>query len=250
MYFINKEDKKLNFTKRKSHADTKKWMHQIEERSKDANIEANRMVHYATQFLKEEATIWWKMQHAINDHQGMISCEEFKEFLLQSRLVTRIPKTQEVEVPKQSACTIYGEVGHTSKEHRDQCPYFEGSHPSEECPTSEVTCFLCKGTNHNPSKCHLYPIVKQVNQQVRDGLCHVMLSLPRKRKDLSKVISFKCHNPGHYAVGCQEQDNVAGKDENNDGNGNRCSNKKPKKDPSQVTCYKCGETGHYKSNCP
>src|SRR4051812_41905979 len=145
---------------------------------------------------------------------------------------------------------VCGEIGHTSKEHRDQCPYCEESHPSEECPTSQVTCFLCEGTNHNPSQCHLYPIVQQVNEQVRDGMCHGMLSLPRKRKDLSKVICFKCHNLGHYAVDCREQDNVSGKDENNDGDGNTCINKKPKKDPSQLTCYKCGETGHYASNCP
>src|SRR3954464_12978571 len=108
MDHINKKDKELNFTKRKSHTDAKKWIHQVEERMKNANIQANRMVHYATQFLKDEAATWWEMQHAINDHQGMISWEEFKEVLLQSRLVTRIPKTQEVEVPKQSACTICG----------------------------------------------------------------------------------------------------------------------------------------------
>ena len=91
------------------------------------------------------------MQHTINDHQGMISWGEFKEVLLQSRLVTRIPKTQEVEVPKHLACTIYGEIGHITKEHHDQRPYCEGRHPSEECPTSQVTFLLCEGTNHNPA---------------------------------------------------------------------------------------------------
>ena len=87
MDHINKEDKELNSTKRKSHADAKKWMPQVEERMKDANIEVNRMLHYATQFLKDDAPTWWEMQHTIDDHQGVISQEEFKVVLLQSRPV-------------------------------------------------------------------------------------------------------------------------------------------------------------------
>ena len=73
MDHINKEDKELNSTKRKSHADAKKWMLQVEERMKDANIEVNRMLHYATQFLKDDAPTWWEMKHTIDDHQGVIS---------------------------------------------------------------------------------------------------------------------------------------------------------------------------------
>src|SRR3954471_15281465 len=66
-----------------------------------------------------------------------------------------------------------------------------------------------------PRKRSRLPNVEVEHEEPQDGM-----SLPKRRKDLSKVLCFQCHNPGHYAVGCREQDNVAGKDEDNDGNGN------------------------------
>ena len=163
-----------------------------------------------------------------------------------------------------------------------------------------------------PRSMHLYPVVHQLNQQVRDGMRQDLMKLredttktrdgfktldtapkvitsqystyernahfpqtgsrkrsrlpnveveheepqdgmsfTKRRKDLSKVICFQCHNPGHYADNCPKHVNVAGKDKNDDGNSNRGSSvKKPKKDSSQVTCYKYGETVHYSSNFP
>jgi hypothetical protein len=55
------------------------------------------------------------------------------------------------------ACKICGEIGHTSKECHEQCPYYDTNHPIEEYPMAEVTCFLCDGINHVPTKCNLYP---------------------------------------------------------------------------------------------
>src|SRR3954470_6363312 len=55
-------------------------------------------------------------------------------------------------------------MDHTSKEHEDQCPNCEEKHPTKQCPTSQVTCFLCEGNNHVPIQCPIYPIVQQIKQ--------------------------------------------------------------------------------------
>src|SRR3954469_11599933 len=62
------------------------------------------------------------------------------------------------------ACNICGDMDHTSKEHEYQCPNCEEKHPSKQCPTSQVTCFLCEGNNHVPIQCPIYPIVQQRKQ--------------------------------------------------------------------------------------
>jgi hypothetical protein len=54
------------------------------------------------------------------------------------------------------ACQIYGEIGHTSKGCREQCPYCDTSHSTGECPMARVTCFLCDGINHVPMECKFY----------------------------------------------------------------------------------------------
>src|SRR3954464_8512526 len=48
------------------------------------------------------------------------------------------------------ACNICGDMDHTSKEHEDKCPNCEEKHPTKQCPTSHVTCFLCEGNDHVP----------------------------------------------------------------------------------------------------
>jgi hypothetical protein len=57
------------------------------------------------------------------------------------------------------ACKICGEIGHTSKGCRKQCPYCDMSHPNGEWPMAQVTCFLCDGINHVPTKCKFYSMV-------------------------------------------------------------------------------------------
>src|SRR3954462_13347496 len=62
------------------------------------------------------------------------------------------------------ACNICGNKDHTSKEHEDQCPNCEKKHPTNQCPTSQATCFLCEGNNHVPIQCPIYSIVQQRKQ--------------------------------------------------------------------------------------
>ena len=70
-----------------------------------------------------------------------------------------------------SACKICGDMGHTYKEHQDQCPNCDVHHPDSQCPTSLVNCFLCEGIDHVPAQCPLYPIVQQIK---RDGVHQVL----------------------------------------------------------------------------
>src|SRR3954467_11440395 len=62
------------------------------------------------------------------------------------------------------ACNVCGDKDHTSKEHEDQCPNCEEKHPTNQCPTSQATCFLCEGNNHVPIQCPIYSIVQQRKQ--------------------------------------------------------------------------------------
>jgi hypothetical protein len=72
------------------------------------------------------------------------------------------------------ACRICGEIGHTSKECYGQCPYYDTSHPIGECPMAQVTCFLCDVINHVPVECNLYPMVQQMKQRAKDGMCQLL----------------------------------------------------------------------------
>jgi hypothetical protein len=58
------------------------------------------------------------------------------------------------------ACKRCGEIGHTSKECHEQCPYCVTSHPVGEYPMTQVTCFLCEGINHVPVECKFYSTVQ------------------------------------------------------------------------------------------
>jgi hypothetical protein len=92
----------------------------------------------------------------------------------------------DVEVTMQ-ACKICGEIGHTSKEFHEQCPYYDMNHPTEECPMAQVTCFLCDGINHVPTECKLYPLVQQMNQEAKDRLCQLLGNTHEDRRSKMKV---------------------------------------------------------------
>ena len=166
MDHVNNKGKELILSRKMSHVDTKKWIEKVEEKMKGVSVTDEKMVGYATQFHGQDAMPWWEMHKNIDNNQGKISWEEFKVVLLQCHLVTHVTKTQEDVVIKTIACKVCGDIGHTYNEHLDQCPYCDVSHPGEICPTSQVTCFLCEGTNHIPAQCQLYSVVQNVNHHV------------------------------------------------------------------------------------
>ena len=69
---------------------------------------------------------------------------------------------------------ICGDIGHTNEDHKDGCHHCEENHPAEECPTGQVTCFLCEGTTHYLAQCHIYPKVQEVTKQQKEALREVL----------------------------------------------------------------------------
>jgi hypothetical protein len=62
------------------------------------------------------------------------------------------------------ACKRCGEVGHASKDCHEEYPYCDPSNSVGKCPITQVTCFLCEGTNHVPAECKFYSTVRCMNQ--------------------------------------------------------------------------------------
>jgi hypothetical protein len=170
------------------------------------------------------------------------------------------------------ACESCEEIGHTSKECHEQCPYCDTSHPTGECPMAQLTCFLCDGINHVPTECKFYSIVQRMNQQAKDGLCQLPEKTPKDRRSKMKVEKkvmetahnittkscFSCEEEGHLSRNCSRKrerhptaeveykenevrDLLAFK---------RPNRKKEKKDNSKVLCLNCKKLGHYAKKCP
>src|SRR4051812_36030519 len=99
-----------------------------------------------------------------------------------------------------------------------QCPNCEEKHPTKQCPTSQVTCFLCEGNDHVPIQCPIYPIVQQMKQ---DGM-HKMFGNLHKGITSTKKDKDKIRTVPHKAT------------------------------PKVTTkcCYTCGEEGHIYSDLP
>jgi hypothetical protein len=104
------------------------------------------------------------VQQILNDHSRIVQ--------MMSQMVTSaytsLPQV-DAEMTQQ-ACKRCGEIGHTSKDCHGEYPHCDTSYPVEECPRSQVTCFLCEGTNHIPAECKFYSTVQRINQQAKDRM--------------------------------------------------------------------------------
>jgi hypothetical protein len=114
------------------------------------------------------------------------------------------------------ACKRCGEIGHTSKDCHEQCPYCDTSHPIGECPVTQVTGFLCEGINHVPAECKFYSTVQRMNQQAKDGMSQLLGKTPEdgipKMKVEDKIMGttpnlttkccFSCEEEGHLSRDC------------------------------------------------
>ncbi|KAI4975491.1 hypothetical protein ZWY2020_049098 [Hordeum vulgare] len=159
------------------------WIQTMENHFGNNLISRKYEVEHALRYFTQSAAIWWKMNHAIQGFSGAETWDECKRTLLRSRL---IQKCYDYPKEKTCACKICGEIGHTQEEHKDGCTHCEENHPAEECPSSQVTCFLCEGTTHYPAQCHIYPKVQQVVKQQKDAVKETL-----KKKILEEPVMNK-----------------------------------------------------------
>ena len=89
----------------------------------------------------------------------------------------------------------------------------DASYMDKGYPITQVTCFLCEGTNHIPAQCQLYPMVQEVSQQVKEGMrqilkrsVEVQVQKDERKRDRSQVVCFNCSEAGHYAWDCTEKE--------------------------------------------
>jgi hypothetical protein len=66
------------------------------------------------------------------------------------------------------ACSRCGEEGHQSSQCTSNCPNCNIKHPTGECPSSDITCFLCEISTHVPANCsmnHLVIAISKIKQK-------------------------------------------------------------------------------------
>ena len=160
----------LGFSGPMSQLETDRWIQNMEDHMENNPIVGKDMTRHALQCFERGAATWWRMYQTINGWQGVTTWKEFKLTLPKSRFVSQKLKPYGKDMKKPCACKICGEIGHTHKEHKEECPNCEGSHPVEECPTRQITCFLCEGTTHYPAQCHIYPLVQRTIQQKEEAM--------------------------------------------------------------------------------
>ncbi|KAE8795398.1 hypothetical protein D1007_29740 [Hordeum vulgare] len=190
------------------------WIQNMENHFASNLISRKYEVEHALQYFTKSAAIWWKKHHAIQGFSGAETWYQFKNTLLRSRL---IQKCYDNPKEKTCACKFCGEIGHTQEEHKDGCTHCEENHLAEECPSSQVTCFLCEGTTHYPAQCHIYPKAQQVVKQQKDAMKETL-----RKKILEEPVM---------------NENI--EDRNEQGLTRFFSN----------ACYSCGEEGHYSHDC-
>jgi hypothetical protein len=97
-------------------------------------------------------------------------------------------------------------------------------------------CYSCEEEGHLSKNCsrkrERFPttMVEYEESELRGLLA---LERPKKKKDISKVLCFRCKELGHYADKCRKRDNKANRQRGTD----------------LVTCQKCNQKGHYARRC-
>ncbi|KAE8776573.1 hypothetical protein D1007_50755 [Hordeum vulgare] len=192
------------------------WIQNMENHFGSNLISRKYEVPHALQYFTQSVAIWWEMHHAIQGFSGAETWDGYKKTLLRSRL---IQKRYDNPKNKPCACTICGEIGHTQEEHKDGCPHCEQNHPAEECPTSQVTCFLCEGTTHYPAHCHIYPKVQQVVKKkkkvMKETLKKKILEEPMMKENIEdpdgqsltrffSIAYYSCGEEGHFSQECMK----------------------------------------------
>ena len=143
------------------------WIQNMENHFGSNLVARKYEVQYALQYFTKNTATWWRMHQDIQGCNGAKTWEELKKTLLGSRLIR---KHGNKPMKEPCACKICGEIGHTHEDHTDGCPHCEANHRAKECPTRQVTCFLCEGTMHYPVQCHIYPRVQEITKNQKEAM--------------------------------------------------------------------------------
>ena len=206
----------LIFSGPKTQPEAELWIQNMENHFGSNLVSRKNEVSYALQYFEGSAATWWQMHQAIQGWNGARTWEEFKNTLTRSRLIR---KHHDTPRNKPCACKICGEIGHTQEEHKDGCPHCEEKHPAEECPTSQVTCFLCEGTTHYPTQCHIYPMVQQTIQEQEEGMKEALREVMKEPvmkecvedpdgESLNRFYSnayYSCGEEGYFSQYCTKE---------------------------------------------
>jgi hypothetical protein len=269
----------LVFSRPMTQPEAELWIQNMEDHFGKNLITRKYEVQYAPQYFTESAATWWKMHQAIQGCNGAKTWEEFKKTLLRSRLIR---KHYDNPKKKPCACKICGEIGHTYEEHKDGCPHCEGNHPAEECPTRQVTCFLCEGATHFTAQCQIYPKVQEVINQQKEALMESLEAPVMKEavedpdgEGLNRFFAqacYSCGEEGHFSQYCPKESQEYLGDfqtaevkfdpqeiealiitERPKKRRRRHPQNNPisaEKDLSNITCYRCKDLGYYADKCP
>jgi hypothetical protein len=101
-------------------------------------------------------------------------------------------------------------------------------------------CYSCEEEGHLsrncPKKRERFPmaVVEYEENEVRDLLA---LERPKRKKDNSKIMCFKCKELGHYVSQCPKLHHEVNMQDST------------KRDLSMITCFNCNQKGHYTDKC-
>jgi hypothetical protein len=228
-----------------------------------ANHDSNEMPLGMQQVLDDHSRIVQMMSQIVASNNNSLPQDDH------GGKTTRV----DVEMTLQ-ACKRCGEIGHTSKDCHEECPYCDTSHPIGECLMSQVTCFLCEGINHVPVECKFYSTVQQMNQQAKDGMSQLLgktpeegrskmnveHKVPETTRNLTTKCCFTCEGEGHLSRDCLKKrkrfPTIALEYEENEVKDllaieipKKKEKKIKEKHNSKVLCLNCKELGHYADKC-